>query len=122
MAAQDPDWLGACRRATVAIEDLLVSSADRSLATGSRGDGGDATLVIDWEAESAIFAELEALRVPFSAVSEERGAVDNGAPYPLLVIDPIDGSTNAKRGLPHHSVSIAIADGPTMADVFFAYV
>ena len=39
-----------------------------------------------------------------------------------MIIDPIDGSTNAKRGLPHHSLSIAVADGPTMADVFFAYV
>ena len=40
----------------------------------------------------------------------------------LVVIDPIDGSTNAKRGLPHHSLSIAVADGPTMADVVFGYV
>ena len=40
----------------------------------------------------------------------------------LVIIDPIDGSTNAKRGLPHHSLSIAVADGPTMADVAFGYV
>ena len=39
-----------------------------------------------------------------------------------MVVDPIDGSVNAKRGLPHHSISIAVADGGTMADVFFAYV
>jgi len=38
------------------------------------------------------------------------------------VIDPIDGSVNAKRGLPHHSISVAVASGPTMADVFFGYV
>ena len=44
------------------------------------------------------------------------------ATFPRVVIDPIDGSTNAKRGLPHHSVSIAVADGPTMADVVFGYV
>src|SRR5690606_31869723 len=41
----------------------------------------------------------------------------------LVVIDPIDGSMNAKRGMPHHAVSIAVAEGPdvatrgTMADV-----
>jgi myo-inositol-1(or 4)-monophosphatase len=29
---------------------------------------------------------------------------------------------NAKRGLPHHSISVAVADGPTMADVLFGYV
>ena len=39
-----------------------------------------------------------------------------------MVIDPIDGSVNAKRGLPHHSISVAVANGPTMADVFFGYV
>ena len=29
---------------------------------------------------------------------------------------------NAKRGLTHHALSIAVADGPTMADVAFGYV
>jgi myo-inositol-1(or 4)-monophosphatase len=38
------------------------------------------------------------------------------------VIDPIDGSLNAKRGIPAHALSIAVADGPTMADVVFGYV
>jgi myo-inositol-1(or 4)-monophosphatase len=38
------------------------------------------------------------------------------------VIDPIDGSLNAKRGLPHHALSIAVASGPTMNDVEFGYV
>ena len=39
-----------------------------------------------------------------------------------MVIDPIDGSLNAKRGLPHFALSIAVADGPTMADVVFGFV
>jgi myo-inositol-1(or 4)-monophosphatase len=38
------------------------------------------------------------------------------------VIDPIDGSLNAKRGIPFFSLSIAIADGPLMDDVFFGFV
>ena len=83
--------------------------------TGTQGEGGDATLVIDADAEAAIFAELDGLHdagARFTAVSEERGEVDYGAPFPRVVIDPIDGSTNAKRGLPHHSVSFAVADGP----------
>jgi myo-inositol-1(or 4)-monophosphatase len=40
----------------------------------------------------------------------------------VVVIDPIDGSLNAKRGIPFFSVSIAVADGPTMGDVHFGYV
>jgi myo-inositol-1(or 4)-monophosphatase len=39
-----------------------------------------------------------------------------------VVIDPIDGSLNAKRGIPHHALSLAVADGATMADVAFAFV
>lgn len=48
--------------------------------------------------------------------------VDFGDDRVRVVIDPIDGSTNAKRGLTHHALSIAVADGPTMADVAFGYV
>jgi myo-inositol-1(or 4)-monophosphatase len=40
----------------------------------------------------------------------------------VVVIDPIDGSLNAKRGVPFFSVSIAVAEGETMGDVHFAYV
>ena len=119
------DWLWASRRATEALRDILVTTEDRSAATGTVGEGGDRTLVIDARAEAAVFVELDALHAAgarFTAVSEERGVVDYGSPDRLVVIDPIDGSTNAKRGLPHHSISIAVAEGPTMADVVFGYV
>jgi myo-inositol-1(or 4)-monophosphatase len=74
-----------------------------------------------------VFGELEALGAEghaFTAISEERGEVtfgtgDSGA---RVVIDPIDGSLNARRTIPSHCVSIAVASGPTMADVEFAYV
>ena len=39
-----------------------------------------------------------------------------------IVVDPIDGSLNAKRGIPFFSLSIAIAEGETMDDVVFAFV
>jgi myo-inositol-1(or 4)-monophosphatase len=122
------DWLGACRRAAQGLREVLVehpTSRERIVETGERGGGGDRTLVIDAAAEDAVFAELERLHddgARFTAVSEERGYVDFGAADVLVVIDPIDGSMNAKRGLTHHALSIAVADGPTMADVAFGYV
>jgi myo-inositol-1(or 4)-monophosphatase len=124
------DWLGAGRRAGEGLRRVLrerPSSAERVVETGVTGKGGDRTLVIDAAAEDAVFAELDALHregARFTAVSEERGYVDLGAGGgpPFVVIDPIDGSMNAKRGLTHHALSIAVADGPTMADVAFGYV
>src|SRR3954452_1330865 len=122
------DWLGASRRGAEALHAILADaaqSAQRVRETGERGEGGDRTLVIDSEAEEAVFRELARLHedgARFTAVSEERGSVDFGGSGVLVVIDPIDGSMNAKRGLPHHSVSIAVADGPTMADVAFGFV
>lgn len=122
------DWLGACRRAAEGLRSVLrdhPTSHERVVETGERGGGGDRTLVIDAEAEDHVFAQLQALHdegARFTVVSEERGVVDLGDPDLLVVVDPIDGSLNAKRGLPHHGLSIAVADGPTMADVLFAYV
>ena len=39
-----------------------------------------------------------------------------------MVVDPIDGSVNAKRGIPFFSFSLAVAEGSSMADVTFGYV
>ena len=122
------DWLDACRQAAAAIGAMLAdhaTTAERALETGSTGSGGDHTLEIDAAAERFVFGQLERLHGQghrFSAISEERGAVDFGDPNVLVVIDPIDGSLNAKRGLSHHALSVAVAHGETMADVRFGYV
>lgn len=126
--AIEADWLSACRRAAESVQamlDELPDTAQRAIETGTRGSGGDHTLVIDEIAEKIVFAELERLRgegLRFLAVSEERGEVDFGGDTVRVVVDPIDGSLNAKRRLPPYAISIAVADGPTMADVRFGYV
>jgi myo-inositol-1(or 4)-monophosphatase len=129
--ARGPDWLGAARAATEELRGVLAAApttAQRAVETGTRGEGGDRTLEIDAAAEAAVLRALAALHADgarFAAISEERGRVDFGfdpaAPV-LIVIDPIDGSLNAKRGLPHHALSLAVADGDTMADVLFGFV
>jgi len=125
--ALDADWLGACRAAVADLRTVLdahPSTRQRAVETG-RGEGGDRTLVIDRDAEAAVFAQLDALRAAghrFTAISEERGEADYGGGDLRVVIDPIDGSLNAKRLLPSCALSIAVADGPTMADVAFGFV
>jgi myo-inositol-1(or 4)-monophosphatase len=122
------DWLGACRRAVVGLRQVLddhPTSRERVRETGTRGEGGDRTLIIDAAVEDIVFGELERLHdqgARFRAVSEERGEVDFGGEDVVVVIDPIDGSLNAKRGMRSVALSIAVADGPTMADVAFGFV
>lgn len=120
MALPDADWQGFCLRAANRARDALdryTTVASRAVETG-RGEGGDMTLAIDAAAEDAVFAELDALGVPLVAISEERGEVEiAGGGDVRVVIDPVDGSLNAKRGLPLCAVSIAVASGPGMLDV-----
>src|SRR3954451_11969527 len=122
------DWLAACRRAVDQVRTMLDARptiAERVRETGTRGEGGDRTLLIDEAAEDVVFAQLQGLYdagARFTAVSEERGVVDFGSTDVQVIIDPIDGSTNAKRGLPHYALSVAVAHGGTMADVVFGFV
>jgi myo-inositol-1(or 4)-monophosphatase len=126
--ALDADWLTACRTAAQGLREVLhehPTSRERVIETGDRGEGGDRTLVIDQQAEDAVFAQLDAMHAAgarFTAISEERGIVDYGGGDVRVVIDPLDGSLNAKRGMRSYALSIAVADGPTMADVVFGYV
>jgi len=127
-SALDADWLGVCQRAVGGLERMLAkvpTTAERALETGTRGSGGDRTLEIDQGAEQLVLDQLDGLvqeGYRFMAVSEERGEIDYGDDGVRVVIDPIDGSLNAKRGLPSYALSIAVADGETMADVAFGFV
>jgi len=122
------DWPGICRRIVAAQRPIFAAaktSEERTVYEGI-GEGGDRTLAIDRRAEDAVFAELEQLAAEgasFVAVSEERGEVKfGGGGEQRVVIDPIDGSLNARRTIPSFAVSIAVASGPSMADVEFGFV
>jgi myo-inositol-1(or 4)-monophosphatase len=123
------DWIGLCRRATEGMREMFgnhPATVDRESGT-TRGAGGDRTLVIDSAAEDVVFAELQALHEQghhFTAISEERGSVafGDGSSDVRVVIDPVDGSLNAKRLIPSYALSVAVASGGTMEDVEFGYV
>ncbi|HSR93925.1 MAG TPA: inositol monophosphatase family protein [Solirubrobacterales bacterium] len=122
------DWLEICRRIVDVHRRLFELTPSREARTEYEGvgEGGDRSLVIDRRCEDAVFAELEQLAAAggsFVAISEERGEVEFGEGGPArVVIDPIDGSLNARRTLPSHSLSIAVASGSSMRDVEFGYV
>ena len=96
----------------------LPLRSDREPVVGS-GKGGDETTAIDAAAERAILARFEG-HDGLTIVSEEAGVIGDGPTF--VVIDPIDGSLNAKRGIGFFALSIAVASGPTMGDVDFGFV
>jgi myo-inositol-1(or 4)-monophosphatase len=115
------DWLEICRASVADVQRVLAelpTRAEREPVVG-QGLGGDETTAIDKAAEDAILARFRAID-GITIVSEEAGRLGDGST--IVVIDPIDGSLNAKRGIPFFSVSIAVARGPTMGDVDFGYV
>jgi myo-inositol-1(or 4)-monophosphatase len=84
------------------------------------GAGGDRTMEVDRAAEEAVFTELEAVArqgETFSVLSEEAGLRRFGADRPLVIVDPVDGSLNAKQGIPFFNVMLALLSGPTIGEV-----
>jgi myo-inositol-1(or 4)-monophosphatase len=115
------DWLALCRLAVEDVRGVLAElplRSDREPVVGS-GKGGDETTAIDAAAERVILARFEKV-YGLTIVSEEAGVIGDGATF--VVIDPIDGSLNAKRGIGFFALSIAVASGPTMGDVDFGFV
>jgi len=118
-------WLDTCRACVGEIRcvlERLPTRVEREPVL-RRGEGGDDTTAIDQAAEDAVVARLGGLGDDFLLVSEELGTRAFGAGGPTtVVVDPIDGSVNAKRGIPFFSFSLAVAEGAAMGDVAFGYV
>ncbi|MFW9971049.1 MAG: inositol monophosphatase family protein [Candidatus Odinarchaeota archaeon] len=93
-----------------------------------RGAGGDLSMQIDLVAEKVIVDLLENANVNLLLISEELGEKYIGDSekakinQQVLIVDPLDGSNNAARGVPYCSVSIAYAVGNRMQHIIKAVV
>jgi myo-inositol-1(or 4)-monophosphatase len=106
-----------------AVLPLIGTEAGRQEL--GHGAGGDRTVELDRSAEAEALAELRVVAEAgdgFSVLSEEAGLVDMGAAFPRVLLDPVDGSRNAKRGIPVVGLMLALADGPTLADIRLGFV
>ncbi len=116
------DWLQVCRDAARRSGAVLEELPTRRRARAARREsakGGDETTAVDAAAEAAVVEVLEAVPAGFTLVSEELGerVFGDGGDGLTVVCDPIDGSLNAKRGIPFFSLSLAVASGRRMEDV-----
>jgi myo-inositol-1(or 4)-monophosphatase len=121
------DWLDLFSRIGDGVRDavLPLAGTEAGRAQLSVGAGGDTTMELDRAAEAVVFRELAGLGErgeKFSVLSEEAGLRSFGADYPLVLVDPVDGSLNAKQGVPLFGLMLAVLDGPLVADAYAGFV
>lgn len=104
---------------------LPLSGTEAGRAPLTVGAGGDTTVEVDRVAEVVVFAELATLADKgerFSVLSEEAGHRSFGADYPMVLVDPVDGSLNAKQGIPLFGLMLAVLDGPAVENTYAGLV
>ncbi len=84
------------------------------------GADGTPTLEVDKVAENTVLDFIIRNGVPLNVLSEEIGYVDNGFEE-TLVLDPIDGTSNAVAGVPMYTVSMAVGR-ERLSDIRAAYL
>ncbi|MGH9128216.1 MAG: inositol monophosphatase family protein [Acidimicrobiales bacterium] len=110
-STDDAELIGVLRAAADAIAAALAGLDDWGLA-GTRAGQHRCDLVAD----AAALAVLDGAGL--GVLSEESGR--HGTDRPLtVVLDPVDGSANASRGLPFYAASLCVldAEGPRAAVV-----
>lgn len=117
---EEREWLAVASAMTRAGEKAvlpLAGTQDGRCPIG-QGEGGDITVALDARAEEAMLDVLRELApAPYNLVSEELGiTLEEGAQW-WVVVDPVDGSLNAKRGLDPFCGVVAVSRGPTLGDV-----
>ena len=107
---------------TVARKIKKIQSTDFYKFGTNIGLGADGTVTkyVDKIAEEAALNYLDKSKIKVNVLSEEIGFIDNNSEY-TFVLDPIDGTRNAYRGIPFYSVSIAVGKSK-ISDVEYGIV
>ncbi|GBC74032.1 Fructose-1, 6-bisphosphatase/inositol-1-monophosphatase [archaeon HR05] len=122
-----------CMNVRSKVSKMSREEAGISLA---RGAGGDITKKIDKVGEDAALEVVREYDVSCRVLSEEAGLVDSGRKGRggadanasnddgscIIVLDAIDGTTNAVRGIPFYSCSVAYATSDRLSSVTHAAV
>ncbi|MDO8391790.1 MAG: inositol monophosphatase [Actinomycetota bacterium] len=89
------------------VADVVAAAFAEVRDFGPSG-GRDGQYALDLVADEAALAVLR--RAGVGILSEESG-FEPGSTGEVVVIDPIDGSTNASRGVPYFATSLCLLDG-----------
>lgn len=127
-------WLDVCSRISDSVEEAIRVSRDDPLVDSVTKMGADGTPThkIDEYAEDAAISVLESTGRSLILISEEIGTVKIGEDDAevVIIMDPLDGTTNAMKNIPCYGISIAVAlldgdsslDSITLDDVVIGFV
>ncbi|HTT74292.1 MAG TPA: inositol monophosphatase family protein [Thermoplasmata archaeon] len=112
MSGPDRPELEVLFRISAAVHQVVRDAAGspRRGDVVAMGADGSPTEELDRVAEAEVLRLLDAEGVDWDLLSEEIGHVRRGGDR-TLVVDPIDGSTNALRNLPFSTTSLALGAG-----------
>ena len=99
-----------------------LAGSNKAKEVLGRGEFGDNTVYIDRLSEDIVVERILKSGFNCSILTEEKGWIELGAKYPIVIVDPLDGSLNAKRGIPYFAVSIGVAFGDSIDTIKCGYV
>ena len=98
----------ASRRIYEAVKDM--AGTEKAAGDFGRGAGGDISRNIDITAENTVLDYLKEIKFECVVLGEECGRVElSDNPKGYVIMDAIDGSANAVRGVPFFCSSLAFA-------------
>ncbi len=127
-------WLDLCPQISDKVEKAIeIARQDPHVTSITKiGADGTPTHKIDEYAENAAIEVLESTGKSLILISEEIGTIKIGSDESeiVLIMDPLDGTTNAMKNIPCYGISIAIAplkndtdlENITLDDITIAFV
>jgi myo-inositol-1(or 4)-monophosphatase len=109
-------WGGVCHdlieESQKAISHLIGSQKGGEIV--KMGADGTPTTFIDLVAENKVMEVLKGVGRPLTLISEEIGEINigDGPSEAILVVDPLDGTSNAVKNIPAYGISVAVAPVP----------
>lgn len=93
------------------VPEIPYDDASRIVGKGA---DGTPTRFIDRECENIFVSAMKENKVPYSIMSEEAGFI--GEPgKAVMLVDPLDGTTNALNHVPYYSLSVGVTEADLRA-------
>ena len=95
-----------------------LAGTEESAGDCGRGAGGDISRTIDIVAEKTVLDYLKEIKFDCIVLGEECGRIElSKNPKGFIIMDAIDGSTNAVRGIPFFCCSLAFATDNKLSSI-----